>query len=272
MQIALLQLNSSDSINENISLVLNFIQEAAAKGAQLICTPECTHLMESNKKAVLEKAFFEGDDPALKAFCGEANRLGVWILIGSLIVKSGDDRLANRSFLIGPEGNICGRYDKVHLFDVTLAGGESYRESALYDAGNSGTLVAAPDFTMGMSVCYDLRFPYLYRDYAISGANILAIPAAFTVQTGEAHWEILLRARAIETGCYVIAPAQVGLHATGRSTYGHSMVIDPWGKVVAEKIDGVGVLMAEIDLDNVTKARQKIPSLQHGRDVQIEET
>ena len=273
--IALLQLNSSNVIEDNIKDILSLIEEAVNGGAKFIATPECSHLMEMNRASVLEKTYFEDDDPGLKALCQSAADHGVYILIGSLVIKSDDARLVNRSLLINAVGDIVARYDKIHLFDVDLAGGESYHESALYDAGREGVVASVSDtdlglnFDLGMSICYDLRFGYLFRDYASAGASILSIPAAFTVQTGEAHWHSLLRARAIETGCYVIAPAQVGLHKTGRSTYGHSLVVDPWGEVVAELKDGVGVLFAEIDLAKVSEARQRVPSLQHTRNVKV---
>ncbi|MCJ9430456.1 carbon-nitrogen hydrolase family protein [Kordiimonas sp. A6E486] len=259
---------------DNIAVVSGYIREAAAGGATFISTPETTHLMEMNRKAVLEKTFAEGDDPGLKAFRALAKELKVWLHIGSLIIKVAEDRLANRAFVIAPDGDIAARYDKIHLFDVTLANGEAYRESALYDAGDTAVTLSTPFGTLGLSVCYDLRFPYLYRALATAGANILLVPAAFTKQTGEAHWHTLLRARAIETGSFVLAAAQGGLHATGRETYGHSLVVSPWGEILADggtgNVTGPGVTFANIDLDLVAKARQTIPSLTHTRAFTLE--
>ncbi|WP_247121361.1 carbon-nitrogen hydrolase family protein [Kordiimonas marina] len=271
---ALISLTSSNIMADNIAVVSGYIREAAAGGATFISTPETTHLMEMNRKAVLEKTFAEGDDPGLKAFRALAKELKVWLHIGSLIIKVAEDRLANRAFVIAPDGDIAARYDKIHLFDVTLANGEAYRESALYDAGDTAVTLSTPFGTLGLSVCYDLRFPYLYRALATAGANILLVPAAFTKQTGEAHWHTLLRARAIETGSFVLAAAQGGLHATGRETYGHSLVVSPWGEILADggtgNVTGPGVTFANIDLDLVAKARQTIPSLTHTRAFTLE--
>lgn len=269
MHAALIQLNTGDSIPEATDIAEDLIREAAGAGADFISTPETTHLMEMNRKKVLEKAFRQGEDPGLKRFQALASELGVWLHIGSLITKTAADRLANRSFMIGPDGVIAASYDKVHLFDVDLGGGESYRESALYDGGREGVMVNTPIGAFGMSVCYDLRFPYLYRALAHAGANIILVPAAFTRPTGEAHWHTLLRARAIETGCFVLAAAQTGKHATGRSTYGHSLAIDPWGKVIADADDAVGVTLVKLNLEKVAAARQKIPSLQHDRHISV---
>lgn len=269
MRVALIQLNSGDSIDENVDVAAQMILQAAEAGAQFVSTPETTHLMEMNRKRVLAKAFAESEDPGLQAFCALARELGIWLHIGSLIIKVGDERLANRAFLISPAGDITARYDKAHLFDVELGGGESYRESALYQAGAETSVVQSPIGTFGLSICYDLRFPYLFRSLAHAGANILLVPAAFTQPTGEAHWHTLLRARAIETGCFVLAAAQTGLHATGRQTYGHSLAIDPWGNVLADAGTETGVTIVDLDLKLVEKARRKIPSLSHDKDVTV---
>lgn len=250
---------------DNIAAVDALVRDTAAQGATFISTPETTHLMEMNRQRVLENTFFEGDDPGLKAFCALAAELGIWLHIGSLITKVAEGRLANRAFVIGPDGAIKARYDKIHLFDVDLGNGEAYRESALYNAGEKAVTVETPFGTLGLSICYDLRFPYLYRSLAMAGANILLVPAAFTKPTGEAHWHALLRARAIETGSFVLAAAQGGLHATGRRTYGHSLAVSPWGEIIADGGEAGGVMMLDIDLDLVAKARQTIPSLGHGR-------
>lgn len=269
MRIALVQLTSGDEVASNIDAASEYIRAAAAAGARFISTPETTHLMEMNRQKVLEKASFEEDDAALSAFQALAAELGVWLHIGSLIIKIADDKLANRSFLISPTGKIAARYDKAHLFDVELGGGESYRESALYQPGDVSTVVDIDGMKVGLSVCYDLRFPYMYRALAQAGATVLLVPAAFTQPTGQAHWHVLLRARAIENGCFVLAAAQTGLHPTGRSTYGHSLAIDPWGHVIADAGEEAGYTVVDLDLAMIDKVRQKIPSLNHDRPVTI---
>ncbi len=269
MRVALIQLNTGNIVADAVTAAEGYIREAAAGGATFVSTPETTHLMEMNRKVVLEKASFQDNDPGLKRFCALAAELEVWLHIGSLITKVADDRLANRGFLIGPDGEIKASYDKMHLFDVDLGGGEAYRESALYQGGQNAVVAKTPLANFGLSICYDLRFAYLYRALAKAGANVLLVPAAFTRPTGEAHWHILLRARAIETGCYVLAAAQTGHHATGRDTYGHSLIIDPWGRVVADAGEAVGVTYADLDLAKCAEARQKIPSLTHDRDVTV---
>lgn len=270
MRASLVQLTSGDEIAENIEVVCNLVRGAAAEGAAFVTTPETTHLMEMRRKAVLEKAFREQDDPGVAAFGALASELGIWLHIGSLVVKVADDRLANRSFLFGPDGGIKARYDKAHLFDVELGGGETYRESALYRPGTKVPVVNTEVGSFGLSICYDLRFPYLYRALAHAGANVLLVPAAFTQPTGRAHWHTLLKARAIETGSFVLAAAQTGDHATGRQTFGHSLAIDPWGTVIADGGTEPGVTTVDLDLKQVDKVRAKIPSLQHDRSVSAE--
>ena len=265
LRAALIQLNTGNIPDIAVDTAEAFIREAAAAGAELITTPETTHLMEMDKKRVLEVAYYEADDPGLKRFVALACELGIWLHIGSLIIKIADDRLANRSFLIDDKGAIVARYTKLHLFDVDLGGGETYRESALYQAGDEGVVAQTPWGRMGLSICYDLRFPSLYRAYGKAGADILLVPSAFTRPTGEAHWHTLLRARAIENGCFVLAAAQTGQHATGRETYGHSLAIDPWGQVLADADDRTGVHLVDLDLDLVAKARKRMPSLEHER-------
>ncbi|WP_420430055.1 carbon-nitrogen hydrolase family protein [Kordiimonas sp.] len=265
LRAALVQLNTGNEIGPATDSAERFIREAALGGAQFISTPETTHLMEMNRQVVLEKAFFQDEDPGLVRFCALAKELGIWLHIGSLITKVAEDRLANRSYLISPDGKIADAYSKIHLFDVDLGGGEAYRESALYDAGDKAIVAKTPLTTFGLSVCYDLRFPYLYRAMAEAGAMVLLVPAAFTRPTGKAHWHTLLKARAIETGCFVLAAAQTGHHATGRDTYGHSLAIDPWGEVLADAGEEVGVTFVDLDLAKVAEARQKVPSLNHGR-------
>jgi predicted amidohydrolase len=222
-------------------------------------------MMEPDRRQVYAKAFSESDHPALGAFRELARETGAWILGGSITVRAGPGKVANRSLLLDPGGEIAGRYDKIHMFDVDLPGGESYRESDTYEPGRATCVARTPWGGLGMTVCYDLRFPWLYRDLALAGADFLSVPSAFTRPTGTAHWSVLLRARAIETGCFVFAPAQCGEHAGGRKTYGHSLIVDPWGAVLAEAGEGVGVIVADIDPSRVAEVRTSVPSLRHIR-------
>jgi predicted amidohydrolase len=228
-----------------------------------------TNIMEVRRDNLFAAIVAEEQDATLAAFRDLARRLAIWVHVGSLAVKVSPDRAANRSFLIDPRGDIAARYDKIHMFDVDLANGESYRESRSYQPGELAMVADLPWGRLGLTICYDLRFPALYRALAEAGSSFLAIPSAFTRQTGEAHWHVLNRARAVENGCFVLAAAQGGTHQSGRETYGHSMVIDPWGRVIAEGDDAPGVVMAEIDPSLVGKARGRIPSLQHGRRFEI---
>ena len=262
---ACVQLNSGNEIDANVAAAVSLIRAAHADGADFILTPETTSLMEMRSKFLFEKISEEKDDRALATFRALANELSVWLLIGSLAIKLSQDKVANRSFLIAPDGSIAARYDKIHMFDVDLPGGESYRESKNYQPGGSLQLATLPWGTVGLSICYDLRFPALYRGLAQGGAQFLTVPAAFTRVTGEAHWHILLRSRAIENGCYLFAPAQCGTHDNGRQTYGHSLIIDPWGEVLAEAGVEAGFICADIDPAAVAEARGRVPSLQHDR-------
>jgi predicted amidohydrolase len=263
---ACVQLRSSDDVVENISTTSELIRLAAAGGATFVATPENTTLMAPDGGAKLERSFDECSDPALPAFRRLASELGIWLLIGSLAIKTSSTKTANRSFLIDPQGDIKARYDKIHLFDVDLPSGEKYRESNTVEGGSQAILVDSPWGKIGLSICYDLRFPQLYRRLAKAGATVLTVPSAFTETTGKAHWHTLLRARAIENGAFVIAPAQGGLHANGRRTYGHSMIIDPWGEILAEAEAEPGVITAEINLEAARAARSRIPNLEHDRD------
>jgi predicted amidohydrolase len=263
---ACVQLRSSDDVAENIRVTSDFIREARARGADFIATPENTTLMAPDGGAKLEKSFSEETDPALPAFRQLAEELGVWLLIGSLAIKVSDTKTANRSFLIDPKGRIAARYDKIHLFDVDLPSGETYRESNTVAGGARAVTSELPWGTIGLSICYDVRFPKLYRALAQNGAFLLTVPSAFTETTGKAHWHILLRARAIENGAFIIAPAQGGTHANGRQTYGHSLIIAPWGEILAEAGTEPGVILADIDPAAVTNARSRVPSLRHDRD------
>jgi predicted amidohydrolase len=262
---ACVQLRSSDDVAENIAETSRLVREAASSGAQFIATPENTTLMAPDGGAKLANSYDEARDPALPAFSALAKDLKVWLLIGSLAIKVSDRKTANRSFLFAPDGRIIACYSKIHLFDVELASGEVYRESNTV-AGGDEAMVADTDFgPIGLSICYDLRFPQLYRRLAQKGAFLFTVPSAFTVPTGEAHWHVLLRARAIENGAFVIAPAQGGTHANGRKTYGHSLIVAPWGEVLAEAGTEPGVILADIDPALSALARARVPNLRHDR-------
>jgi predicted amidohydrolase len=241
------------------------VRAARDDGADLIALPENVAMLEPRNRLIREKAETEADHPALAAFRGLARETGAWILVGSLAIRVEGDQVANRSLLLDSGGEIVARYDKIHMFDVDLEGGETYRESAIFRPGEQAVVAETPWGGLGMTVCYDLRFAYLYRALAQAGALMLAVPSAFTQVTGRAHWHVLLRARAIETGCFVIAPAQWGEHAEGRKTFGHSLIVDPWGHVVADGGEAVGLVVAEIDPAKSTEARRMIPSLTHDR-------
>jgi predicted amidohydrolase len=262
---ACVQLRSSDDVQENINTASVLIRDAARQGAQFIATPENTTLMAPDGGAKLDKSCHEGDDPALPAFRALAEELGVWLLIGSLAIKVSGSKTANRSFLMSPGGRVVARYDKIHLFDVDLPSGEKYRESNTVVGGTQAVVAELPWCKVGLSICYDLRFPQLYRALAKTGAALLTVPSAFTETTGKAHWHVLLRARAIENGAFVIAPAQGGKHANGRQTYGHSLIVGPWGEILAEGGTDPGVFMAEIEPAAARNARERVPSLQHDR-------
>jgi predicted amidohydrolase len=270
--VSCIQFTSARDYEPNIRVVSDLVRRARDGGADFVMTPENTGLTEPVGKLRREKARDEGNHPVLAALREVARETRVWLLIGSLAIDlsrepgtaEGERRLANRSYLLDPGGAVVARYDKIHMFDVDLAG-ESYRESNAFRPGGSAVLAETPWGVLGMTVCYDLRFPHLYRALARAGADFLAIPSAFTVPTGKAHWHVLLRARAIENGCFVFAPAQWGEHAEGRRTYGHSLIVDPWGEVMADAGEGVGIVTARIDSAAIAKARRTVPSLQHER-------
>ncbi len=271
LQATLIQLNSSDDPEANLRETERLIRQAAAEGAELVLTPEVTNIVSASRTVQNQRLALEDDDATLARLREVTAELGVWLSLGSLALKSGDPdgRFVNRQFLIGPDGAIRARYDKIHMFDVELGGGESYRESKGYRPGEQAISVDTPWGKLGLTICYDMRFPALYRSLAAAGAVILTVPSAFTVPTGRAHWEVLLRARAIETGCFVLAAAQWGNHAASRGrvreTYGHSIAIDPWGRVLADAGAGVGVTHVTLDLDAVAQSRAKIPSLANTR-------
>ncbi|MGB8366207.1 MAG: carbon-nitrogen hydrolase family protein [Rhizomicrobium sp.] len=262
---ACVQLRSSDDVAENVRTASALIREAKAIGADFVATPENTTLMAPDGGAKLERSFSEDGDPALPAFRALAEELGIWLLLGSLAIKVSDSKTANRSFLIDPQGRIAARYDKIHLFDVDLPSGEKYRESNTVAGGGTAVLASVPWGKLGLTICYDLRFPQLYRALAKAGAFALTVPSAFTETTGKAHWHVLLQARAIENGAFVIAPAQGGRHANGRRTYGHSLIVAPWGEILAEAGTDPCVIAADIDPAATVDARVRIPNLQDDR-------
>jgi predicted amidohydrolase len=263
---ACIQMTSGREMAANADTIARLTRQARAAGADLVMTPEVSNMIEPDRAAQLAKVRFEHEDPVLAAGRDLARETGVWLLLGSLAVKAeGEERLANRSILLSPAGDVVARYDKIHMFDVDLAGGESYRESNRFRPGEQAVLADLPWGRLGMTICYDMRFAYLYRALAHAGATLLSVPAAFTVPTGRAHWHVLLRSRAIETGCYVFAPAQTGEHAAGRRTYGHSLIVSPWGEVLADAETEEGFVMAEIDPAKVAEARRMVPALGHDR-------
>ena len=272
MRAALVQLTVGDDPAANLAMTLAHIRAAVAQGAGFVLTPECTNALSSNREHQRTVLRHEDQDETLAALRAEAARAGIWLLIGSLgvLTHDADGRFANRSFLIAPSGDIAARYDKIHMFDVNVSETEVYRESAGYRPGTKAVLADAPFAKIGMTVCYDVRFPHLYRRLAQAGAQIITVPAAFNHITGAAHWHTLLRARAIETGCFVLAPAQTGFHAEaggkGRNTYGHSLAIAPWGEVLADAGTEPGVTLVDLDLNDVSKARARVPSLSHDRE------
>ncbi len=269
IRVSCVQMRSGISVSDNVATASDLISRAAREGAQLIATPEMTSLMDRSPGSVFAKSGSEASDEALGSFRKLAEKLDVWLLVGSLPIRLEDQRCANRSFLIGPDGAVRARYDKIHMFDVELKDGQVHRESSSFAPGGEAVVADIPGGRIGLTVCYDVRFPHLHRDLAKAGAHIIAVPAAFTRITGEAHWHILLRARAIETGSFVIAPAQEGRHEDGRETFGHSLIIGPWGDVLAEAATGPGLIHARLDLEEVARVRRQIPALRHDRAYQL---
>ncbi|MEN3385856.1 MAG: deaminated glutathione amidase [Hyphomicrobiales bacterium] len=268
-RVGLIQMRTGRTPQANTDAAVRLIGEAKSGGADYVLTPEVTNIMESSREKLFATIVAEENDPTLATLRDLARTLGLYVHIGSLAVKVAPERAANRSFLIDRSGNIVARYDKIHMFDVDLAGGESYRESRSYRPGEMAVVSDLPWGRLGLTICYDLRFPALYRALAESGASFISIPSAFTKQTGEAHWHVLMRARAIENGSFVLAAAQGGLHEHGRETYGHSMVVDPWGRIIAEGGNEPGVIFADVDPAEVSAARARVPSLQHGRRFEV---
>jgi len=263
---ACVQNSAGNEVSANIAETSEMIRAAHGAGAALVCLPENVTCIEPDDRRKVATAFREEDHPALPAYRALAGELGIWLLVGSLTCRAEGEKVANRSFLIDSGGVIVARYDKLHLFDVNLRDDEAYRESDTVQPGDRAVLAPTPWGLLGMTVCYDLRFPQLYRSLAQAGAGLLSIPSAFTRTTGRAHWHVLLRARAIENGCYVLAPAQTGIHEGGRKTYGHSLIVDPWGEVLADAGTEPGIITAEIDPARVVECRRMVPSLDHDRD------
>jgi deaminated glutathione amidase len=264
-RVGLVQMRSGRTPAQNVDAATKLIKEAKTGGAEYVLTPEMTNILERKREDLFAALAPEEKDRSLAAFRDLARRLGIWVHVGSLAIEVLPQKAVNRSFLIDPKGEIAARYDKIHMFDVDLAGGESYRESGSYRPGEIAVAVDIPWGRVGLTICYDLRFPALYRALAEAGASFITIPSAFTQQTGEAHWHVLTRARAIETGSFVFAAAQAGRHEDGRDTFGHSIAIDPWGRVFAEGGTEPGVILADVDPSQVAIVRARIPSLQHGR-------
>ncbi|HEU4377335.1 MAG TPA: carbon-nitrogen hydrolase family protein [Hyphomicrobiaceae bacterium] len=269
VRVGLVQMCTGRNVEKNLQDANALVRDAARQGATYVQTPEITTLMEMDRERLFATIRPQAADSSIPRFADLARELGIWLHIGSLPILIGGGKVANRSLLFSPQGAIAASFDKIHMFDVELPGGESYRESKNYQPGNTGIVADLPWARLGLTVCYDLRFPHLYRALAKAGADILAIPSAFTRKTGEAHWHVLVRARAIENGCFVLAAAQAGRHESGRETYGHSLIVNPWGEIVAEAGVDPGVIVADIAPGEVAAARQRIPSLQHDRPFQI---
>lgn len=263
---ACIQTNSGREIAPNLAFIADAVRQARSQGADLVALPENAAMFEPEGNLLHAKAQSEERHQALSALRDLAAETGAWLLAGSLAVKLDDGRIANRSYLIGADGGLAAHYDKIHMFDVDLENGESYRESATFRPGEEAVVAATPWGLLGLTVCYDLRFPNLYRSLAKAGAVMISVPSAFTEVTGRAHWHVLLRARAIETGSFILAPAQCGVHAEGRKTFGRSLIVDPWGEILAEAGEEPGTISAEIDLARVALSRAMIPSLTHDRD------
>lgn len=265
VEVACIQFNASADIADNLAHASEAVRNARAKGAELICLPENVTAMVQGRARLKPLLMSEREHPAIPHFAGLARETGAWLVAGTMALKRADGLASNTCFAFAPSGEIAGRYDKIHLFDVDLPSGESYRESDTFKHGTHASLVETPFGKLGLTVCYDVRFPQLYRALAKAGAEIITVPSAFTVPTGKAHWHTLLRARAIETGCFVLAPAQTGTHEGGRLTYGHALIVDPWGEVLADAGTETGIIRARLDLGRVAEVRGMIPSLTHDR-------
>jgi deaminated glutathione amidase len=268
-KVAVVQMRSGTDMARNLREATALVREAAAKGARYVQTPEVSNIFEPDKERLKAVAMTADADIFVQGFAALAKELGIHLHAGSLALNAGSEKLANRGFLFAPDGRVQASYDKIHLFDIDLPSGESYRESATYNPGKAAVTARLPDFTLGFAICYDMRFPRLANALAKAGADVLTYPAAFTVPTGQAHWHVLLRCRAIETGSFVVSAAQGGLHEAGRATYGHSIIISPWGEIIAEAGEDPGVLVADIDVAQVAATRARIPALLHARDFAV---
>ena len=260
-RVACIQMTTGTRISENLSVLENRLHEAKEKGADLIVTPEQTLLMAKNKDSLFENISYADKDFGLRELRVIVKRVGAFVIVGSISIKYNEDLALNRTYAFNPDGDIIGFYDKIHMFDVSLSDGEEYHESKIYQPGKKLSLVSLPWCDIGLTICYDLRFPELYRKLAQKGASLIVVPSAFTVTTGEGHWHTLLRARAIETGCFILAPAQVGKHENGRVSYGHTIIISPWGEIISEIKDQESIAFADIDITMVENFRKKIPSV-----------
>jgi predicted amidohydrolase len=267
---AAVQMCSGRDMARNLRNAAGLIRDAQARGATFVSTPEMTNILEPDRSRLRALVRPEHADESVAGFSALAAELGIWINAGSLALKGTGENLVNRSLLFAPDGSIAARYDKIHLFDVDLPTGESLRESAVYEAGSRAVLAETPSAKLGMTICYDMRFPHLYRSLAQAGAGFFTVPSAFTVPTGQAHWHVLLRARAIETASFVLAAAQGGRHESGRETYGHSLIVSPWGEVMAEGGTEPQVLIADLDMSQVAEIRQRLPALRHDRTIKLE--
>jgi deaminated glutathione amidase len=266
LKVALIQLRTQARLGAAQAQLAPLLERAAKSGATFVATPEGTNILQRDRERFDEDALYEDDAAASAWYSEQAKAYGITLLIGSALLRRRTGKAANRSLMFGPDGNLIASYDKIHLFDVNLGAGQEYRESHAYEAGSQAIVADIGACKVGLTICYDLRFPHLYRDLAKAGAQLITVPAAFTAPTGKAHWHALLRARAIETGAYILAPAQGGRHEDGRTTFGHSLMVDPWGEIFAElDHDEPGVLIAGLKLDKVAEARAKIPSLTHDR-------
>jgi len=266
VKIAIFQMRSGIDVAANAAALVGAVEQAAAAGAAMLFTPEMSGLLDSDRVRAGALVRSEGEDQVLSAVRSAAKANGIWVHLGSLALREGGGKLVNRGFVIDASGEIAARYDKIHLFDVDLPTGESWRESAVYQAGDAAVVVRdTPVGTLGLTICYDLRFPAIFERLSEAGADVIAVPAAFTVPTGQAHWHVLLRARAIEAGLFVVAAAQSGRHDDGRATFGHSLVVDPWGEVLVDGDDGEKLLFAEIELERIAEVRSRIPVMRHRR-------
>jgi deaminated glutathione amidase len=270
-RVGVVQMRSGRDMAKNLVDATALVREASAKGATYVLTPEVSNIFEPDKDRLKAVAMAQDDDIFVRGFSALAKELGIFLHAGSLALNAGQAKLANRSLIFAPDGSLAATYDKIHLFDIDLPNGETYRESATYNPGEAAVTVQLPDFKLGLAICYDMRFPRLANALATAGCSVLAYPAAFTVPTGQAHWHVLLRARAIETGSFVLSAAQGGMHESGRATYGHSIVISPWGEVIAELDDAPGVLVVDIDPAVSAATRARIPALVHARDFAVKQ-